>query len=94
MADAGVVRRVILPAVLLGLTALGLMNTYGDSANVEKLAGQTACGGEAGCALQLTEFSRSAFSHEYLFVVGKGQRVAVKCARSAIFFGDYTCQKK
>ena len=94
MAEAGIVRRVILPVVLLGLTAAGLINTYGDAADVEKLAGQTACGAEAGCALQLTEFQKSPFAHEYVFVVGKGDRVSIKCARGAVFFGDYTCTRK
>jgi hypothetical protein len=94
VADTGVVRRVILPVVLLGLTAAGLLNTYGDSTGVEKLAGEAACGGQM-CPVRMTEFTRSPFSHEYVFEVGKsGTRTEVKCARSAIFFGDYHCEKK
>jgi hypothetical protein len=94
VADTGVVRRVILPVVLLGLTAAGLLNTYGDSTGVEKLAAETACGGQM-CPVRMTEFTRSPFSHEYVFNVGKaGTRTAVKCARAAIFFGDYHCEKK
>ncbi len=93
MAEPGIVRRVVLPVVLLGLTALGLLNTYGDSTGVEKLAADAACGG-APCQVQMREFQRSPFAHEYVFAVGKaGERVAVKCARSAIFVGDYACAK-
>jgi len=94
VADAGIVRRVILPVVLLTLTAAGLVNTYGDSTGVEQAAARAACGGEP-CPVQMREFSRSPFSHEYVFDVGKsGTRVEVKCARAAIFFGDYACVKK
>jgi hypothetical protein len=43
----------------------------------------------------MTEFSRSPFSHEYVFQVGQGgKRVTVVCKRSAIFFGDYGCASK
>lgn len=94
MSEPGVFRRVVLPVTLLGLTALGILNTYGDATNVEKLAGDTACGGTP-CPLQMTEFSRSPFSHEYVFQVGKGgKRVSVECKRGAIFFGDYACAAK
>jgi hypothetical protein len=95
MADGpGIVRRVILPVVLLGLTAAGLLNTYGDSTGVQKAAAEAACGGEM-CPVRMTEFTRSPFSHEYVFEVGKtGTRVEVKCARGMIFFGDYECEKK
>ena len=89
----GVFRRVILPLVLLTLTVAGLINTYGDSTGVERLAAETGCGGQM-CPHRMTEFTRSPFSHEYVFEVEKTGRVEVKCAREAIFFGDYKCQKK
>ncbi len=94
MAGAGVVRRVVIPFVLLGLTVLGLINTYGDATEVQKLAAETACGGEM-CPVRLTEFSRNAFSHEYVYAVGKqGTSTAVKCKRELIFVGDYRCEKQ
>lgn len=95
MSEPGIIRRVIVPVVLLGLTALGLLNTYGDATNVEKMAADAACGGTP-CPVQMREFSRSPFSHEYIFQVGTGggQRVTVTCKRGAIFFGDYHCEKK
>ena len=93
MAGAGVVRRVVVPVILLGLTVAGLVNTYGDSTGVEKAAADAACGGEP-CPVQLREFTRSPIAHQYVFDVGKaGTRTEVKCQRSAIFFGDYRCEK-
>jgi len=89
-----VFRRVILPLVLLGFTVAGLLNTYADASDVEKLAGKVACGDEP-CPVQMTEFSRSPFSHEYVFAVGKSLgRVTVKCQREAILAGDYHCERK
>jgi hypothetical protein len=94
VAEPGVVRRVIIPFVLMGLTALGLMNTYGDATDVEKLAAETACGGKM-CPVRMSEFNRTPFSHDYVYAVGKdGHRVSVKCAREWIFLGDYRCEKK
>jgi hypothetical protein len=93
MAEAGVIRRVVIPIVLVSLTVLGLLNTYGDSADVEKLAADAACGGKP-CPVEMREFTRSPFSHEYVYQVGKSaERVPVKCARSYIFLGDYHCEK-
>jgi len=94
VAEPGIVRRVIVPVVLLGLTVLGLLNTYGDASDVQALAARTACGGEM-CASQMLQFSRSPFSHEYVFALQKGTtRVTVKCARAFIFLGDYHCERE
>jgi hypothetical protein len=94
VAEAGVIRRVVVPLVLVSLTALGLLNTYGDSTGVEKLAADTACGGTP-CPVEMREFTRSPFSHEYVYQLTKrGDRVVVKCAREYIFVGDYRCNKQ
>jgi len=94
MEGPGVFRRVILPVVLLGLTALGLYNTYGDATEVQRLAAETACGGQM-CPVNMREYKRSPFSHEYVYQVGKiASSVTVECARSAIFVGEYACKKK
>lgn len=93
MADAGIVRRVIVPMFFLGLTAAGLYNTYGDATAVQNLAALTACGGSRMCELHMTQFSRSPFSHEYSYQLEKGGAVVVKCARKFIFVGDYACEK-
>jgi hypothetical protein len=93
MAEPGVVRRVVIPVVLLGATALGLFNTYADATDVQRLAMETACGGQA-CGAQMMEFNRSPLSHEYVFQVGRAANgVRVKCARSAYLLGEYHCEK-
>jgi hypothetical protein len=90
----GIVRRIIIPVVLLGLTALGFLNTYGDSTDVQKQASDVACGGTP-CEVRPLEIRRSPLSHDYSFQVGKkGEVVNVTCARAAIFVGDYACKKK
>ena len=94
MAEPGLFRRVILPVTLLGLTALGFLNTYGDSADVQKLAAQVACGGQM-CEVNLREVSRNPLAQKYVLQVGKAaNEVSVECSRSAIFLGDYACVKK
>lgn len=92
----GLFRRVVLPVLLLGLTALGLFNTYGDATHVQKLAADTACGGDP-CPVEMREYKRSPFSHEYVYQVRSGKNAStetVECARSAIFVGEYACKKK
>jgi hypothetical protein len=93
----GLFRRVVLPVVLLGLTVLGLINTYGDATGVAQLAADTACGGTR-CPVEMREYKRSPFSHEYIYAVGAGKsgstNVTVECARAAIFLGDYACKKQ
>ena len=93
MAEPGIVRRVIVPAFFLGLTAAGLYNVYGDATGVQNLAALTACGGGTMCELHMTQFSRSPFSHEYSYQLAKSGSVVVKCARKYVFVGDYSCQK-
>ena len=90
----GVFRRLILPVTLLGLTALGFLNTYGDSTGVQKLAAETACGG-AMCEVTLREVSKNPIAHKYVYQVGKkANEVTVECQKSAIFLGEYACVKK
>ena len=93
MSEPGVIRRFVIPLILLGATVLGFLNTYGDASAVQELAGKTACGGGA-CVFHLRELQRNPFGHEYTFDVGKqGTRVLVKCAREWIFLGEYSCRK-
>jgi hypothetical protein len=94
VAEPGVVRRIVIPGVLLVLTALGLFNTYADASDVQALAARTACGG-TGCSAQMVEFTKSPFSHEYVFQTQRdGTRVQVKCARAFVFVGDYACERR
>jgi hypothetical protein len=97
VAERSGLARGIVMAICLGLTALGLANTYGDNAEVEKLAQRTACGAE-GCSYTTLRQERSPFSQSFTFQVrlterGKerGATADVKCSRAYVLLGDYAC---
>ena len=85
--------------LLLGATALGLWNVYGDNTAVEALAVKAACGAHLGCSATRTGVSRSPISQSFTFQLeltdkGKPKRGAsldVECKRAYVFLGDYSC---
>lgn len=87
--------RTIVPALCIAVTVAGLMNTYGDATEVEKLAEQTACGKEH-CAVTKTEQRRSPFSHRYVYQTSLKRQTtaAVECTREFILIGAYACAKQ
>ena len=98
MAEASALTRGVVLAVCLGVTALGLANTYGDNADVIKLAQTKACGAE-GCSFTTLRQERSPFSQSFTFQVrltekGKerGATADVKCARAYVLAGDFACE--
>jgi hypothetical protein len=96
--EARPVVRFLIAALCIGATALGLSNTYGDNADVRKLAEQTACGAPS-CSVKILHESRSALSQEFGFqteLVQKGKpprgaSVDVECRRPQILLGAYQC---
>jgi hypothetical protein len=93
MAEGSGLTRLVVAAVCLGATALGLANTYGDNADVV-----TACG-SGNCSYQTLRQSRSALSQSFTFQVRlteKGRERAatadVECKRSYVLLGAYTCR--
>jgi hypothetical protein len=95
MADAGPIRRIIIPFVCLAITAAGLNNVYGDASEVERLSEQTACGSEQ-CAVTKVEEGRTPFSHKYVYQTSlKAQTTAtVECSRELVLIGAWHCEKK
>src|SRR5688572_33369937 len=98
MAERSALSRGIVMALCLGVTALGLANTYGDNADVLKLAQAKACGQE-GCTYQTLRQERSPFSQSFTFQVrlpekgkARGATADVKCARAYVLLGDYACE--
>ncbi|HEY3497882.1 MAG TPA: hypothetical protein VGK73_24455 [Polyangiaceae bacterium] len=98
MAERSALSRGIVMAICLGVTALGLANTYGDNADVVKLAQARACGSE-GCSFQTLRQERSPFSQSFTFQVSltekgkqRGATADVKCARAYVLLGDYACE--
>ncbi len=97
MAEGSGLTRMVVAAVCLGATALGLANTYGDNADVVGLAQRTACG-SGNCAYETLRQSRSALSQSFTFQVRlteKGRERAatadVECKRAYVLLGEYAC---
>ena len=97
MTERSPVTRAIVLTVCLGVTALGLRNTYGDNSEVVALAQKTACG-SPGCAVSILRQERSPFSQSFGFQVKtvergreRGATADVTCKRSWVLVGDYGC---
>jgi len=75
-----------------------IYNVVADNGDVEKMAEGAACGQTPGgaqaappaCRPQMTRMERSPFAQSFEFATTKGT-VAVRCARSAVLVGDYSC---
>jgi hypothetical protein len=93
MADVHRAIRHVATLVCLAATAATVYNVYSDNSELEKAAERTACGGtSADCRPQMTRTDRSPFAQTFEFVVSKRNLpITVRCARSAILLGDYTC---
>ena len=97
MAERSPITRAIVITVCLGVTALGLRNTYGDNSEVVALAQRTACG-SSECAFNTLRQERSPFSQSFTFQVKtvekgreRGATADVDCKRSYVLVGDYGC---
>ena len=98
MAARHVIRPVFAIACL-GLTALGLNNTYGDDSEVKALSEKTACG-SAHCSVKMLSQARSAFKQSYGYQTalvesgksGKSASVDVECQRAYVLAGEYSCK--
>lgn len=98
MAERSAASRAVIMAICLGVTALGLANTYGDNAEVVTKAEQAACG-SGTCSFQKLREERSPLSQSFTFQVklterGKerGATADVECRRAYALFGDYACK--
>lgn len=88
------VRRVLPPLFLflcIAVTALGFHNVFGDARAVDALGAAVACSGQGPkCQARPVSFARTPFFHEMVFQAA-GKRVTVRCSRSFVFLGDYSC---
>jgi hypothetical protein len=98
MAERSGLARAVVVAICLGVTALGLANTYGDNAAVVSLAERTACG-TGNCSYEKLREERSPLSQTFTFQVRlteKGRERAatadVECRRAYVFLGEYACR--
>lgn len=98
MAERSGLSRALIAAVCLGVTALGLANTYGDNAEVVALAQHSACGSST-CSYETLRQERSPLAQSFTFQVRlteKGRERAatadVECRRAYVIVGEYTCR--
>jgi hypothetical protein len=77
----------VLACIVVSVSAL--VNVYSDNADVLEKAKAVACPDKSCSPVRL---ERSPFAQTYDFRVG-GTSVSVRCARGAVFFGDYACSK-
>ena len=96
MADSKRLVRPLISVLILGATALGLYNVYGDNTEVVSMAKQAACGDEPKCSADMRSQGRHAFAQTFTFQTNlKGQSsVDVACTRSLYLIGAYTCHRK
>lgn len=90
-------KQAIRPAIsfiLIALSALGMLNVYGDSPEAEALARKVACTDCDAAELQLTQLSRSPISQTFHFQAAGSAVKVIECQKSALFLGDYTCKEK
>ncbi|MDI1474998.1 hypothetical protein [Polyangium sp. y55x31] len=79
---------------LLAATGAALYNVYGVSVEVEALASEAACQGQAEpCKAQFTFWERSPIAHTFTMQTPSGAH-PVTCQRAYILFGDYSCKSK
>ncbi len=85
--------RPIISVILLGATALGLINTFSDNKDVIAMAEVTACG-KPSCSVQMTREARSPFAQSFSFQTDRApQKVAnVECRRAYVLLGAYACR--
>ena len=83
--------RVFVFVVCVVLSVAGAYNVMADNAEVEALAAEKACGDQGvGCRAQKTMIERTPIAQTFEFATPK-RNVGVRCTRSAIFFGEYSC---
>ena len=79
---------------LLAATGAALYNVYGVSVEIEALASETACQGQAPtCKAQFTYWERSPIAHTFAMQTPAGNHPVV-CQRAYILFGAYSCKSK
>lgn len=96
MAETKRIFRPLLSLVLISASVLGLINVYGDNAEVLAQAKRVACGG-AECPTQLTETARSPLAQTFHLVATEDAKRhrsvthVIKCQREQLLFGDWVC---
>jgi len=83
--------RFVFVAIAFVLVLASLNNVFGDNAELFPVAKQEACPSGL-CAL--TRLERTPFAQTFHYTTPGDEPIVVRCARSAIFFGDYSCKRQ
>ena len=81
--------RLFLAFACLVISVAALFNVFSDNDDVRAKAKDVGC----TKACDLAEGDRTPFAQTFKFRSTNGM-VTVRCARAAIFFGDYACEKQ
>jgi len=92
--------RPVVTIFLFAITALGLINVYGDSSEVVALAQKVACRGTT-CPTRTTRIERTPFGHEYdlAATIPNGKQtdtvsLTIRCSRAFVLAGAWGCSEK
>ncbi len=90
---ARAITRLILFALVIGVTVLGMLNVFGDNSAVKQQATEIVCG-KPGCEAHLVKEQRTPFSHSYGFQASRQSHdlIEIECARKFVFVGAYQCE--
>ncbi|HEX9295612.1 MAG TPA: hypothetical protein VF881_07250 [Polyangiaceae bacterium] len=83
--------RLFLAIACIAVSLAAMVNVFADNGEVLARAKETGCA--AGAACDLARMDRTPFAQTFDFRSKPGP-VSVRCARSAIFFGEYACSKQ
>jgi hypothetical protein len=83
--------QLLIALALVGMAALSINNVFGSGIEVDQLASEAACRGQAaGCEAMPMKWERSPFAHSMQVSTTGGSKV-VRCAREHIFLGAWGC---
>jgi hypothetical protein len=96
MAKPTRILRPLLSVVLIGASVLGLINVYGDNADVLAQAKRVACGGTE-CEPQLTQLERNPITQTFHLVAQEDKKAhrnvthVIQCKREQLLVGEWRC---
>lgn len=90
MAGPAAYLRLFVAIACIVVSLAAMVNVFADNADVLAKAKTIAC---AGGACDLARVDRTPFAQTYDFRTAPGM-VTIRCAREAIFFGEYGCARQ
>ncbi len=82
---------IIVLAICVIITLASAVNVFGDNQDVIAKAEKAVCWNEDDCKYTMTGMVRTPFGQSFTFEAA-GKSVEVSCRRSAIVFGEYSCE--